>query len=117
MYEQSDGRKYSKSSTTVQTMHEIIFGKKAEKGGWKLLKYSRNSIEKINAIWITGISGRSKDKFDPDPDSDDFYYYSNDEFNYNIKIAKPTEKSIWLNGVFDNIPDNNKGEFYAVKFQ
>jgi len=83
------------------SLHEFIYGKKAEKGGWKLIKKNDTEIvegkivNKTKAFWITMLSGRSLDKNDPDPNCNDFYYYHNEENNYNIKVAGYNENSNW----------------------
>lgn len=96
-----------------ENIHERIYGKKAEKGGWYLIK--KNDIESnVEALWITMISGRSIDQYDPNPNDRDFYYYSNPENGYNIKVSKPER---FVEG-FENVPkitEGNPGDFYKDK--
>ena len=106
------------AATDGRTLHEIINGKKAEQGGWKLIKECKGKIfnkeekrfVKLEARWITMISGRSVDKYDPDPESIKFLYYYDEINNCNIKVAPWNEKSSWLNGNFDGPPHPNNGE-------
>ena len=68
----------------------------------------------IDAIWITMISGRSLNQYDPDPDNKEFYYYHNQENGFNIKVVKPEK---FIEG-FDTIPkitEGNIGDFYKDK--
>jgi hypothetical protein len=54
---------------------------------WQLVK-PNDLLNPVTAMWITMISGRSSDKYDPDPSNQNFYYYTNAE-NFNIKVPKP----------------------------
>ena len=92
------------------TLHEAIYGKKAEKGGWYLVEKTRKN-SKIEALWITMISGRAINQYDPDPTNRNFYYYHNDENGCNIKVPEPTS---FISG-FDRMPkitEGNPGDFY-----
>jgi hypothetical protein len=92
------------------SLHEAIYGKKAEKGGWYFVEKTRKN-SKIEAIWITMISGRSINQYDPDPSNRNFYYYHNDENGCNIKVPEPLN---FIEG-FDAIPkitEGNPGDFY-----
>ena len=95
------------------SLHEKVYGKKAEKGGW--YKIQRNTEESdVKAIWITMISGRSINQYDPNPDNRDFYYYYNPENGFNIKAPTPQN---FIEG-FDDIPkvtEGNPGDFYKDK--
>jgi hypothetical protein len=114
---------YPRSTIDGRTLHEIINGKKAEQGGWKLIKECKGKIfnkeekrfVKLEARWITMISGRSINKYDPDPESIKFLYYYDEINNCNIKVAPWNEKSSWLPGTFAGPPHPNVGkigEFY-----
>ena len=114
---------YPKTTAGDRSLHEIINGKKAEQGGWKLIKECKGKIfnqeekrfVKLEARWITMISGRSIDKYDPDPESIKFLYYYDEKNNCNIKVAPWNEKSSWLPGTFIGSPHPNVGkigEFY-----
>jgi hypothetical protein len=70
-----------------KTLHELIYGKKAEKKMWQLVK-PNDLLNPVKALWITMISGRSTNKHDPDPSNQNFYYYTNAE-NFNIKVPVP----------------------------
>lgn len=84
-------RGYPKSEGAL---HGKIFGKVAEKGGWKKIYSSlKHPVQK--ALWITGISGRSKDQNDPNPDNKDYWYYYDKMNELFIKAATWTENSIW----------------------
>ena len=64
-----NGMGYPIASPILKSLHEIIWGKKAEKGGWKLLLHTEDGINPIiSTRWITMISGRSINQYDPDPE-------------------------------------------------
>ena len=110
LYTNKCGNKYLKSSKTHQTLHEIIHGKKAEKGGWKQLYENAKNNTNKNIIWITNLSGRSLDKNDPNPQMRNFLYYNNDE--YIIKVKFPNKHSNWFkNSKIQECPSNDRGEY------
>ena len=114
----NNSRGYPTATVDGRTLHEIINGKKAEQGGWKLIKEcnglifdkEKGKFLKLEARWITMISGRSVDKYDPEPDRINFLYYYDDINNCNIKVASWNEKSSWLPGTFTGPPHPNVGE-------
>lgn len=94
-----------------KTLHELIKGKKAEKGGWKLI-YQNDPEYSVEPLWITMISGRSIDKYDPDPENANFLYYYDEINNCNVKIKKWDKKSNWLPENPGEFPDPNLGNIF-----
>jgi hypothetical protein len=100
-------------SVNTINLHEKVHGKKAEKGGW--YKLEKNAEDgNLKAIWITMISGRSLNQYDPNQDSRDFYYYHNSENGFNIKAPAPKN---FIEGFYDvpKITEGNPGDFYKDK--
>lgn len=85
-------QKYVKASNK-KYLHEIIYGKKAEKGGWKKIQKSDNNTK---AIWITNLSGKSINFLDPTPDNKNFYYYYDELNKCNVKVKAYDENSSWF---------------------
>lgn len=104
---------YPMYDRTGRNMHHVIHYKRAEKGGWyKVQKNDKKS--KVKATWITMLSGRCINQYDPDPDNKDFYYYHNPENGFNIKVPEP---KTFIDG-YGNIPkitEGDPGDFYQDK--
>ena len=95
----------------TEDIHKTIYGKRAEKGGWYKLE-KNDSSNPVQALWITIISGRSKDQYDPNPNELNFYYYVNDD-GINIKTSEPNNFVRFKK--FPSINEGNPGDFYRHK--
>ena len=75
----------------------------------KLYNNENNDV-KVKALWITMLSGRSINQFDPNPNEEKFYYFYDNVNDCNIKVAKWDEDSFWFPGDFIGAPKENEGQ-------
>lgn len=123
---QHDGYTMAKQSHKSTNLYELIYGKKSEKGGWKLVHKNEKElikgeyVNKTKARWITNISGRSLNEHDPNPDNTDFLYYYDEENQMNIKIAEPNKWCEQIEKTEGNLEEpptckeGKPGDFYVT---
>jgi hypothetical protein len=76
-------------SSGKKSLHETIYGKEAERRSWQLIK-PNDATHPVKAIWITMLSGRSINQYDPHPENQNFWYYTNPQ-GFNIKVPIPNK--------------------------